>query len=693
MIKEFFYERNQKFKFSILGNKFFLFAIVLKLSAGVLFASEYLTGLFYPFIDHFVNNGPSLTYENFYFLGKENSFPYPILMLYITGFFKFFFSNDNILSFVDLGLIRIPILVADLTILLVLCRWLKKHQLQVILFYWLNPILFYINYLHGQLDIIPTAFLIISLYFIFKRNWILNSFFVAFAVLCKTNFIITIPFLILYMYKSDHFNVKKIIYSLIIIFFLIITIQIPFLTNSSYLSTVYNNETQAKFLNLFINFNGTKNTLFYFAPAAIILLFFYGTTFKNFNKNLFILFLGFSFATITLLTPPSHGWYCWFFPMFIYFLIKNSYETAKLFYWFFTCGYFIYFLVIPESDFFNLTLNSEPHSFYQFLPFNNNTKDLIVNFAFTFLQITLLINCILMLVKGIESYKQNKLLYQPLLIGIGGDSGSGKTTFSKIIQNLYGPSQTTTIRGDDMHKWERGDNNWNEKTHLNPSSNHIHKEIEFIRFLKKGISIKRRSYDHNSGKFTMPSKIKSKRVVIYEGLHPFYLSEMKKSFDLSFFIQPDEELRKKWKIVRDTKKRGYTKEKILKQLIDREKDSLKYIQSQAGNADVLVNLKRSNTNEEGLVLHLKINSNLDLEILLSELNRIKNFKYDYYIDQKHHHLTFHKGISSKIVEKIVYNVNPEIDELLSAVPIWENGFNGILQLIQIVCIQSKLADE
>ena len=65
----------------------------------------------------------------------------------------------------------------------------------------------------------------------------------------------------------------------------------------------------------------------------------------------FILFLGFTFATITLLTPPSQGWYCWFLPLFIYFLIKNELETAKLFYWIFICAYFIYFLVIPESFF------------------------------------------------------------------------------------------------------------------------------------------------------------------------------------------------------------------------------------------------------------------------------------------------------------------------------------------------------
>lgn len=693
MIKLALYDRNQKFKLSILRNKFFLIGVSLKLIAGFFFASDYLTGLFYPFIDHFVNNGSSLTYEKFFLTGKEDSFPYPVLMLYITGFFKLFFSNDNILSFVDLFLIRIPILLADFTILLVLCRWLKKYQLKAIFFYWLNPILFYINYLHGQLDIIPTALLIISLYFIFKKNWALNAVFVAFAVLCKSNFIIVIPFLIIYMFKSEHFNSRKIIMSLALVFFLVFIIQFPLLSYDSYIITVYNNAAQNKFLNLFINFETKKQTLLYIAPATIILLFFYGITFKNFNKNLFILFLGFSFATITLLAPPSHGWYCWFLPMFIYFLIKDTSEIAKLFYWLFTFAYFIYFLVIPESNFFNLLPNSEPHSLYHYLPFANSTKDSIVNFSFTFLQITLLTNCILMLTKGIESYKQNKLLYQPLLIGIGGDSGSGKTTFSNSIQNLYGLSQTTTIRGDDMHKWERGDNNWNEKTHLNPSSNYIHKEIEFIKFLKKGITIKRRSYNHSSGKFTIPSKIKSKRVVIYEGLHPFYLSDMKNSFDISFFIKPDENLRKKWKIERDTKNRGYSKEKILKQLKDREKDSLKYIQSQASAADVVVNLSQPNPKSEALRLYLRINSNLDLEILLVELNNQINFDYSYYIDQQHHHLTFSRGLSSKNIEEIAYNINPEIDELFSDKPKWDNDYNGLLQLIQIVCIQSKLANE
>ena len=168
---------------------------------------------------------------------------------------------------------------------------------------------------------------------------------------------------------------------------------------------------------------------------------------------------------------------------------------------------------------------------------------------------------------------------------------------------------------------------------------------------------------------------------------------MKNSFDISFFIQPDEELRRKWKIERDTKERGYSKEKILKQLKEREQDSLKYIQSQAKFADVLISFKNPIINNEKLELHLKINNNLDLEILLLELTKFKDFKYDYQINQNHHHLIFYKGISSKKVEEIAYNINSEIDELLSDSPLWESGFNGILQLVQIACVQSKLTYE
>ena len=46
-----------------------------------------------------------------------------------------------------------------------------------------------------------------------------------------------------------------------------------------------------------------------------------------------------------------------------------------------------------------------------------------------------------------------------------------------------------------------------EKTHLNPSANYIHREIEFIRFLKKGISIVVLSISLNNAFFRRIAKL------------------------------------------------------------------------------------------------------------------------------------------------------------------------------------------
>ena len=51
----------------------------------------------------------------------------------------------------------------------------------------------------------------------------------------------------------------------------------------------------------------------------------------------------------------------------------------------------------------------------------------------------------------------------------------GKTTISTIISlvltNLK--SRVLHLCGDDLHKWERGDDNWKTITHLNPKANNL----------------------------------------------------------------------------------------------------------------------------------------------------------------------------------------------------------------------------
>ena len=121
----------------------------------------------------------------------------------------------------------------------------------------------------------------------------------------------------------------------------------------------------------------------------------------------------------------------------------------------------------------------------------------VVNLSFTCLQTLLTLNCLWIYKRGLTSYSQYKLISSPYLIGIGGNSGVGKTTLSEGISSIFGKHNTSIIRGDDMHKWERKHENWKHLTHLDPKANHLHHEFAFLKKLRRGYDVQRRYYDHN----------------------------------------------------------------------------------------------------------------------------------------------------------------------------------------------------
>lgn len=172
------------------------------------------------------------------------------------------------------------------------------------------------------------------------------------------------------------------------------------------------------------------------------------------------------------------------------------------------------------------------------------------------------------------------------IIGITGDSGSGKTTISTIIKKLFDDS-SFILECDRYHKWERGDKNWDNYTHLDIEANYITKMQNDVFDLKIGNDIYQVDYDHKTGKFTDCSLIESKDNIIVCGLHTLHLRE--DIINLKIYMDTDENLRIPWKIKRDIKKRGYTIEKIMDQINFRKKDFESYIYPQREKADIIVN--------------------------------------------------------------------------------------------------------
>ena len=213
------------------------------------------------------------------------------------------------------------------------------------------------------------------------------------------------------------------------------------------------------------------------------------------------------------------------------------------------------------------------------------------------------------------------------LIAIAGDSGSGKSSLSKYLSKLFG-NDVITLETDRYHKWERGDINYNTYSHLNPNANHLEKMYKDVYDLKIGNEVYQVDYDHTSGKFTQKEKIESKKNVIVCGLHTMYETNINTISDIKIYLDTDRELIKKWKIQRDVNERGYTLEKVLKQIEIREKDYEEFISKQKENADIVIRFYDTNSLKCKMIIQ---NDLINKKIINKCIEMKYNIEFDTYL--------------------------------------------------------------
>jgi len=213
------------------------------------------------------------------------------------------------------------------------------------------------------------------------------------------------------------------------------------------------------------------------------------------------------------------------------------------------------------------------------------------------------------------------------IIAIAGDSGSGKTTLLNELIKIFSNNNYLKLETDRYHKWERGNSNYLEVTHLNPKANNLDKMMNDVYNLKIGHEIYAVDYDHSTGKFTKEEKIESKNNILLCGLHTLYNSN--DIINLKIFMDTDRELIKKWKIERDVNQRGYSLEKVLNQIKSREKDYIEYIENQKENADIIIKYYEELNN---LKCELKIKNIILINKII--LNK-KDLNYDIIIEKEY----------------------------------------------------------
>ena len=676
---------------------FIIIVLILKIIAMGFFSSDYQNNLFmkfiYGFINEIGNKGFSIPYS--IFKNEINLFPYPPIMFLIEligGIISIGVKN----IFIKNILFKIPSLVFDLLGLYFLVKMFPDRRRYIGVLYFASPIIFYATYMHGQLDIIPTVFLLGSLYFLInKRNNMIFSIMLALALSSKLHILAIIPLLYLYIYKKDGFvEATK---SVGISFLLTILIILPFFdTENNFMKMVIMNKEQKGVTSIFLQY---QNNRIYFSILAIMCIYLKAFSLKKINKNLLYSFCGVLFSIFLILVLPMPGWYVWIVPFITIFFVNVSMDKYVniYIYLFLNILYGIYFIFAHKTTYTDL----------YFINYNLNflkvPNAVFINIVFTMLTAVLTYTSYMMYQLGIAESLFYKRKNKSFSIGISGDSGAGKSTLIEMIKNIFGEKNILFLEGDGDHKWERGDEMWKQITALNPKANYIHKQAEDLNKLRRSQNVFRVEYDHDTGKFTESSKVKSKPYIVLCGLHALYLPKMRKNLDLKIYMDVDEKLRRYWKIQRDVYQRGYKKEKVLEAIEQRMPDALKYIYPQKKYADILIRYFDQNLEDYTienynvkLDLEITLNADVDLEDLILELQKNGIYpRQDYKEDLTKQTVIFYgeelnqKSINFReISEKII----PNLDEILNKDLNYENNLNGIIELIILVLISYKMRE-
>jgi uridine kinase len=157
---------------------------------------------------------------------------------------------------------------------------------------------------------------------------------------------------------------------------------------------------------------------------------------------------------------------------------------------------------------------------------------------------------------------------RPLVIGIAGGTGSGKTTVARRIGAELPVGSVSLIEHDCYYR-DRTDLSPDERAQLNfdhPESLETSLLIEHVKALKAGQSIEVPGYDFkNHRRKTESHKVAPTPLIIVEGILVFVERELRDVLDIKVFVDTDSDIRVFRRIRRDMEQRGRTFESIREQ--------------------------------------------------------------------------------------------------------------------------------
>ena len=180
----------------------------------------------------------------------------------------------------------------------------------------------------------------------------------------------------------------------------------------------------------------------------------------------------------------------------------------------------------------------------------------------------------------------------PIIIGIAGGSGSGKTTVVRRLTASLGNAQVTVLEHDRYYR-DRSELRLEERAALNydhPDSLETDLLVQHVRALKAGETVEVPQYDfarHN--RLDDRETVSPRAALIVEGILIFADAGLRALMDVKVFVDADDDTRFIRRLQRDITERGRTVASVIDQYLGTVKPMhLEFVEPSKRYADIIV---------------------------------------------------------------------------------------------------------
>ncbi|QWK09486.1 MAG: uridine kinase [Thermoflexus hugenholtzii] len=181
---------------------------------------------------------------------------------------------------------------------------------------------------------------------------------------------------------------------------------------------------------------------------------------------------------------------------------------------------------------------------------------------------------------------------RPVVIGIAGGTGSGKTTVAEAIVRRIGPERIALIQQDSYYK-DQSHLPMEERVRINydhPDSIDTVLLIRHLQELIAGRPVEVPIYDFTTYTRTPHTRrVEPRPVILVEGILVFVEKALRDLFDIKIYVDADPDIRFIRRLQRDLAERGRTLESVIQQYLSTVRPMhLEFVEPSKRYADIII---------------------------------------------------------------------------------------------------------